>query len=150
MDFFQFLARVNQNDVGKRIEKNKPMKPIFFALSLSVLLFSCSKEEVTPTAPGVTTTVHVEYRVTAVSGHVIVNQLVPFQGATVDQQVEVNRSTYAYKFDATSGTALRISAKNTDFGPEEVIAEIYVNDVLFTSGSANAHGATALAEGVAQ
>ncbi len=128
------------------------MKSIFRILPLvsAILLFSCAKEEVAPSTPGNTSTVHVEYRVTAVSGHMTVYQLVPSQGASIEEKVEADRMTYSYEFDVYSGTAVRLNASNTNPGPEEVIAEIYVNDVLLVTASANAPGAHALAEGVAR
>lgn len=129
------------------------MKTIFRILPVLTLLVlsSCSKEVVNPATPGATTSmVHVEYRVSAQSGHMTVYQLVPTQGAALEEKVEVNRTTYTYSFDVISGTPVRVTATNTTPSPDEVIAEIYVNDVLLTSASANAPGADALAEGIAQ
>ncbi|HTF03738.1 MAG TPA: hypothetical protein VK826_06915 [Bacteroidia bacterium] len=128
------------------------MKTIFRILPLvsAILLFSCSKEELPATTPVGNSTVHVEYRVSAISGDMTVYQLVPALGTSVEEKHEINRSTYTYSFDVTSGTLVRLNASNTNLGPEEVIAEIYVNDVLLTSASANAPGAQAIAEGVAR
>jgi hypothetical protein len=128
------------------------MKTIFRILPLvfAAVFSSCTKEEVTPTTPGNASMVHVEYRVHAVSGHMTVNQLIPSQGVLAEEKIEINRSEYTYEFDVLQGTLVRVTGTNSNPGPDEVIAEIYVNDVLLTSGSANAPGAIAKAEGIAR
>lgn len=120
-------------------------------LVFTLLFASCGKDEVSPSTPGNTTsTVHVEYRVSAQSGNMTIYQLVPVQGATIEEKVEMNRTTYSYEFDVYSGTQVRLMATNTVPSSDEVIVEIYVNGVLLTSASANAPGADALAEGIAR
>jgi len=117
----------------------------------TIVLFSCSKEEVTPTAP-ITTSVQVEYRVSASSGNVTVYQDVPVAGqsALSEEKITVNRMTYSYTMNVVSGTIVNLRATNTNPGPEEVISEIYVNGNLLASGSANAPGAYATASGTAR
>lgn len=123
------------------------MKSIFriLPLAITVAFLSCKKEEVTPTTPGGSSTVHVEYRVSDVSGNVTIYQDVPVSGQNTlsEEKVTCNRMTYSYTFDVVKGNVLKLSATNTNPGPEEVIAEIYVNDQLVGSASANAPGADA-------
>jgi hypothetical protein len=130
------------------------MKNVFriLPLAIALLLFSCKKEEVTPVTPGITSTVHVEYRVYAASSNVTVYQDVSVSGQNtlVQEKVTVNRSTYSYSFDVMSGTMLRLKATNTNPGPEEVIAEIFVNDQLLYTGSATTPGAYAVTAGIAR
>lgn len=124
------------------------MKFIFRILPLviTVALFSCKKEEVSPSTPGSSSPVHVEYRVSAVSGNVTIYQDVPMSGQNTlhQEKVTCNRPTYSYTFDVSTGKVLKLSASNTNPGPEEVIAEIYVNNRLVGSASANAPGADAV------
>jgi hypothetical protein len=119
-------------------------------LVIAVVFASCTKEEVTPSTPGTPSMVHVEYRVHAVSGHMTVNQLIPSQGVLAEEKIEVNRQDYSYEFDVLQGTLVRVTGTNSTPGSDEVIAEIYVNDVLLTSGTANAPTAIAKAEGIAR
>lgn len=130
------------------------MKSVFriLPLAITLVLFSCEKEEVTPITPGGnTSTVHVEYRVLAVSGNVTVYQDVPVTGQNTlgEEKVDVHRAEYSFAFDVTSGTTVNIKAANANPGPEEVIAEIYVNGQLVASGSANSPGAYATASHIA-
>jgi len=120
----------------------------FFA---AILLFSCSKEEITPTAP-ITTNVQVEYRVSASSGDVTIYQDVPVAGHSnlAEEKITVNRMTYTYSFTTVSGTELKLRATNTNPSADEVISEIYVDGILLVSASANAPGAYANASGIAR
>lgn len=130
------------------------MKSFFRILPLvsAIVLFSCSKETVTPNTPGGTTSVQVEYRVTATSGHATAYQFVPVAGQSdlAEEKVTINRMTYSYTFEVVSGTEVQIRATNTNPGPDEVISEIYVNGNLLTSASATAPGASATATGIAR
>ncbi|MCK6641076.1 MAG: hypothetical protein L6Q81_13415 [Bacteroidia bacterium] len=128
------------------------MKNIFRILPLvfAVVFASCTKEEIAPLTPGVPSMVHVEYRVHANSGRMTVHQLVPSQGVLAEEKVEINRSEYSYEFDVLQGTFVSVTGTNSMPGPDEVITEIYVNDVLLATGSANAPGAVAKAEGIAR
>src|ERR1044071_3403053 len=118
------------------------MKSIFRILPLviTVALFSCKKEEVSPATPGGNSTVHVEYRVSDVTANVTIYQDVPVNGQNTlsEEKVTCNRMTYSYSFDVSRGQMLKLRATNTNPGPEEVIAEIYVNNQLVGSASANA------------
>lgn len=122
--------------------------PLFAAL----FLLSCTKEEVSPTTPGGTSTVQVEYRVYAASSDVTIYAFLPSIGvpALSEQKINVNRMNYSKVFNVTSGTEVSIRASNRNPGAEEVIAEIYVNGQLLVSASANAPGHTAVAAGIAQ
>lgn len=130
------------------------MKPLFSTLALftAILLFSCSKDDVTPATTGVTPPVQVEYRVYAASGNVTVYQDVPVAGQSTltEEKIEIDRMTYTYSFTVVSGTQVSLRATNTSPGPDEVISEIYVNGNLLTSGSASAPGAYATASGMAR
>src|ERR1044072_249384 len=110
------------------------MKNIFRILPLfiAIVLFSCKKEELPSTTPGGSSTVHVEYRVSAISGNATAYQLTPVAGTNTltEEKVTINRSTYSYSFDVLSGTNVSVRATNTTPGPDEVIVEIYVNDVF--------------------
>ncbi len=129
------------------------MKSIFRILPFfaAILLFSCSKETITPTGP-ITSTVQVEYRVSAVSGDITIYQdvLVSGQSTLTEEKVVVNRMTYTYTFTVVSGTEVKLRATNTNPGPDEVISEIYVNGTLLVSASASAPGAYATVSGIAR
>lgn len=128
-------------------------KSVFRILPLfaAILLFSCSKETVTPTAP-INSTVQVEYRVSAVSGDMTIYQDVPVGGQSTlsEEKVVANRMAYTYTFTVVSGTEVKLRATNTNPGPDEVISEIYVNGNLLVSASANAPGAYAAVSGIAR
>ena len=94
--------------------------------------------------------VHVEYRVHANSGRMTIYQFIPSQGVLAEEKIEINRTDYSVEFDVLQGSLVRVSATNSMPGPDEVITEIYVNDVLLASGTANAPGAMAKAEGIAR
>lgn len=130
------------------------MKAIFriLPLAIAVVLFSCKKEELPTTTPVGSSTVHVEYRVYAVSANATIYQDVPAigQNTLTEEKVTTDRTTYTYAFDVVGGTALRLSATNTNPGPEEVIAEIYVNNQLIAAATATAPGAYATATGTAR
>lgn len=128
------------------------MKNIFRILPLvfAVVFVSCTKEEIAPSTPGTSSMVHVEYRVHANSGRMTVYQLIPSQGVLAEEKIEINRTDYSVEFDVLQGSLVRVSATNSMPGPDEVITEIYVNDVLLASGTANAPGAMAKAEGIAR
>jgi hypothetical protein len=130
------------------------MNKIFRILPFfAVLLFaSCTKEEITPTAPVAPTNVHVEYRVYAASALADVYAMLPVAGSStlVEEHTSINRMNYSLKFDVAVNTEVSVSAKNTNPGPEEVIVEIYVNDQLVKSGSANGPGQIATATVIAK
>ena len=125
-----------------------------FALILTVLSFaSCKKKSSAPTEPTSTpapTSIDVQYRVTSSSGHFNVEYMSLVDGKAVATNVEVNKISFAYSFSWTTKQKLSIKAYNSTPSAEEVLVEIYVNGVLFKSASANARGASALAEGVYQ
>lgn len=130
------------------------MKSIFRILPLvfAIVLFSCKKEELTPTTPGVSSMVHVEYRVYAASANATAYLDVPVAGQSTltEEKVTIDRTTYTYSFDVLSGTTVGIDVTNSNPGSEEVIAEIYVNNQLLASASASAPGAYASASGIAR
>jgi hypothetical protein len=120
------------------------MKSLFRILPLlsALFLFSCTKEEVTPTTPGGTSSVQVEYRVYAASADVTIYALLPVSGqaALAEEKVDHNRMTFTSSFEAVSGTQVSIRATNRNPGPEEITVEVYVNGRLAGSASATAPG----------
>ena len=122
--------------------------PIFFA----IILISCTKEEVTPTTPGGTSTVQVKYHVYAASGNVTVFQMVPAAGSTQlsEEKLTVNRMNYEKEITVTSGAEVSLKATNYNPGPEEVTVEIYINNVLAKVNVVSTPGATAEATVIAQ
>ncbi len=124
------------------------MKKLFaIALVLTATAFvSCTKEEVAaPYAP--VRTVTVEYRIFAQSGHVTLEYLEPENGILVSKQGQFDRLNSTITFQHNSGNTFSVKAWNTVSSGKEVQAEIYVDGVLFKTGSANAPGAIAIAEG---
>lgn len=122
--------------------------PLFTAL----FLFSCTKEEVTPTTPGVPSMVQVEYRVYAASSNAVIYAMLPVAGQAnlTEQVIDLTRMTYTQTFEVKTGTEVSITAKNANPGSEEVTAEIYVNGNLLATASANAPGQSAVATGTAK
>lgn len=125
------------------------MNTIFRILPLfaAIIFFSCTKEEVTPYTPGVTPSVQVEYRVYAASASADVYAMLPVAGqsALAEESIVMDRMNYSVTFEVKSGTEVKVSAKNSTPGSEEVTAEIYVNGQLVKSASANAPGQIASA-----
>jgi hypothetical protein len=124
------------------------MKKLFaIALVLTAVTFvSCAKEEVpAPYAP--VRTVTVEYRIFAQSGHVSLDYLEPENGVLVAKQAQLDRLNTTITFQHNSGNTFSVKAWNTISSGKEVKAEIYIDGVLFKTGSANAPGAVAIAEG---
>ncbi|GAB4143743.1 MAG: hypothetical protein Fur0041_18820 [Bacteroidia bacterium] len=121
--------------------------------SLNILLFvlfaftliSCEKEEIT-SGPA-SDIIHVTYKVTAQSGASTVSYLAPVNGVTQTTTIDYNRVVFEHSFDWTKGQNLRVEAHNTIPSNKEVIAEIYVNGVLFKQSIVAAPGAHAIAEG---
>ncbi len=125
------------------------------ALILTIISFSsCKKKAVEPVAPVTTTTpiteesINVQYRVSSESGNFKVEYISLEDNKVVTTSVEVKKIAFAYSFYWTKKQNLSIKAYNVTPSGKEVLVEIYVNGVFFKSGSANAPGATAVAEGV--
>ncbi|HWY11464.1 MAG TPA: hypothetical protein VN026_09070 [Bacteroidia bacterium] len=125
------------------------------ALVLTIISFSsCKKKTPDPVAPITTTTpitdesINVQYRVSSESGNFKVEYVSLEDNKVVTTDVEVKKIAFAYSFYWTKKQNLSIKAYNVTPSGKEVLVEIYVNGVLFQSGSANAPGATAIAEGV--
>ena len=125
------------------------------ALILTVLSFtSCKKKTAEPIAPLTTTTpiteesIKVQYRVSAASGDFIVEYTSLEDNKVVTTTVEVKKIAFAYSFYWTKNQNLHVKAYNVTPSGKEVLVEIYVNGEPFKSGSANAPGAIAVADGV--
>jgi hypothetical protein len=131
---------------------------ITLALLLTILSFgSCKKKTTAPestttatttTPTAETKTINVQYRVSASSGQMTVEYTFNDAGEVKTIKSNVNRLTFSYSFEWSKGQKLSLSAYNTVASGKEVLVEIYVDGVLFKSGSANAPNAVAAAEGV--
>lgn len=125
------------------------------ALILTVLsFFSCEKKSVQPTTTTTNPTstpkesINVQYRVTSASGNFNV-EYVSFEDEEIKTtSADVKKMTFTYSFTWTTKQNLSIKAYNASPSSKELLVEIYVDGVLFKSGSANAPGAVAVAEGV--
>jgi len=125
------------------------------ALILTVLsFFSCKKETTQPVVSTSTATVkapesiNVQYRVSSASGNFNVEYVSLEDEKIVTTSVEVKKMSFTYSFGWTTKQNLSIKAFNSTPSSKEVLVEIFVDGVLFKSGSANAAGASAIAEGV--
>lgn len=131
------------------------MKKIFnLALVLVTIVFvSCEKRTASPTSsPSSTTTtpaaIQIEYRVSSESGQINVEYTALEDGVVSTFSKEINRINFSFSFDWVAGKNLSIKASNSTPSGKEVLVEIYVNNVLFKSGLANAPGTIAIAEGI--
>ena len=128
-------------------------KIITLALIMGSIIFvSCEKKTASPASSSSATAtpaaIKVEYRVSAESGQVNV-EYTAFEGGVVSTfSKEINRINFNYSFDWIAGKNLSIKASNATPSGKEVLVEIYVNDVLFKTGLANAPGTIASAEGI--
>jgi hypothetical protein len=138
----------NSGRYDKHMNSVLRILPLFAA----IIFFSCTKEEVPPSTPGVTPSVQVEYRVYAASSSATVYAMLPVVGhsALSEEVIAMDRMTYSVTFEVKSGTEVSVSAKNSTPGPEEVTSEIYVNGQLVKSASANAPGQSASVTVIAQ
>ncbi|MBI3509125.1 MAG: hypothetical protein HY064_00560 [Bacteroidetes bacterium] len=120
-------------------------------ISFSFFLASCEKEELpTPATTGTTattSTVSVEYRVSSVSGHFTATYSVMENGAMTEKTYNYDRTQNSITFNTAPGTNLSVKAHNSIPSGDEVEVEIWVNGALFKSGTADAPGAIAIAEG---
>ncbi len=130
-------------------------KTITLALILTILSFSsCKKETAEPVAPITTTTpithetIDVQYRVSSASGSFYVEYSSLVDNKMVTTKVEVKKIAFAYSFYVDKREKLSVKAYNVTPSGKEVLVDIYVNDKLFRSGSANSPGGIATAEGV--
>jgi hypothetical protein len=124
------------------------MKSALFSVLflLSGAFVSCEKEEVpAPNSPGAS--LEIEYRVSGETGHFYVDYTVAENGQMTTKSEEFNRTENSIHFEIGVGHLLSVKARNASPSAKEVRADIYVNGVLFKSGSANAPGAIAVAEG---
>lgn len=124
-------------------------KFIAFTIILTALFTSCKKEVLPSSSPVQTHPVHVEYRVFGESGHLNVDYITVDNGVVTHPSILVDRNNFSYSFDWTTNQRLTINASNAMPSGKEVRVEIYVDGVLFKSGSANAPNATATASGIA-
>ena len=124
---------------------------VAFALLISVLTVSCSKEnEVKPQGPAAPTTVNIEYKIQNVSGHVAVDYIAPnANGVLESMHMDVNRTEQSISFSFTSATlnAYSVSASNLTPSNDVVQVQIFVNGVLKAEHSVTAPGQTAVAKG---
>lgn len=124
------------------------------ALILTVLSFSsCEKKTVQPTSTTTASStpnesINVQYRVTSASGNFEVEYVSVDDDEVKTVSVEVKKMSFTHSFTWTTKQNLSIKASNVSPSSKELLVEIYVDGVLFKSGSANAPGAVAVAEGV--
>lgn len=121
----------------------------FLLLFLSLAFVACEKQELpAPNTNNTTVPVSVEYRITAVSGHMNIQYQAPDANGNMETKINtIDRTNFSFKFDMTPGKSLKVSASNAIPSGDEVHAAIYVNGQLFREGFANAPGTTAVAEG---
>ena len=125
-------------------------KFIAFTIILTTTIFTSCKKEVLPSSsPAQTRPIHVEYRMFGESGHLDVDYITSDNGVVTHPSILVDRNNFSYSFDWTTNQTLTINGSNAIPSGKEVRVEIYVDGVLFKSGSANAPNATATASGVA-
>jgi len=126
-------------------------KLLAYLLLITAATFtSCRKEELPAPAPAGNTqaeVMHVEYKVRAVSGKFSVEYLAP----GIDNKLELKKENYdrneiSFAFDCARGQQLSVKAFNAAPSSEEVVVELYINNVLVKFASANAPGASALVE----
>lgn len=124
---------------------------VAFALLVSVLTVSCSKEnEVKPQGPATPVTVNIEYKIQNASGRVSADYVAPnSQGVLETMHMDVNRTEQSISFNYTSATvnAYSVSASNLMPSTDVVQVQIFVNGVLKVENSVSGPGQTAIARG---
>ncbi|MBC7862341.1 MAG: hypothetical protein IAF38_05150 [Bacteroidia bacterium] len=130
------------------------MKKIILCSIIAIaLLTSCEKNDDQPlSAPSSATTtvesINVEYKVHANSGSFSFEYIAPdAAGKPVTLTGTSNKMDQSFSFNYEKYKTLKIKAKNISSSSDEVTVEIYVNGSIIVSGSANAPGAWASAEG---
>lgn len=127
---------------------------ITIALLLTIMSFgSCKKkatapESATTTAAPEDKTIKVQYRVSAPSGQMSVKYTFNEGGVVKTTKTTVNRLTYSFSFEWSKGEMLSLHASNVVASTKAVTVEIYVNGVLFKSGTTDEEGGVASAEGI--
>ena len=125
---------------------------VAFALLVSVLTVSCSKEnEVKPqTSPAVESTINIEYKIQNVSGQVGVDYIAPNANGVLEvMHMDVARTEQSISFSYTSKTvnAYSVTAYNLTPSNDVVQVQIFVNGVLKAEHSVTAPGQSAVAKG---
>jgi hypothetical protein len=132
-------------------------KIITLTFLIAILSLTSCKKKASEPSPTATSSnelvvpdesISVQYRVTSASGHFNV-EYTALDGNTITVfKDEISKSTFTYSFYWVKDKNLRIKAYNITPSTKKIIVEIYVNGVLFKSGSANQMDQVALAEGV--
>lgn len=132
------------------------MNKLFFALTiLTALTFmtSCEKEvaPVNNSNPVGSTTVReikVDYAIQSTTGQVeVLAYVLNEDGELVEKSFEVNRLSETITFYCKSGQLLSVKARNINPSHDEVLVSVFVDGVLFRSGSANSAMTWAVASG---
>ena len=126
-------------------------KAVLFFGSISIIFASCTKQPVLNPATGTSSQhdVNIEYRITDQSGSVSIEYIAPVTGTTsLALKSEIVNKTYAtISFTAKNFNTYSISAKNVDVNAQDITDDIYVDGVLFKSGSLDHTTLTASASG---
>ena len=124
---------------------------VWFALLVSVLTVSCSKEnEVKPQTAAVSSTVNIEYKIQNISGLVGVDYIAPNASGVLEvMHMDVNRTEQSISFSYTSTTLnpYSVTAYNVNPSNDVVQVQIFVNGVLKAEHSVTAPGQSAVAKG---
>ncbi|MFZ5553016.1 MAG: hypothetical protein ACOZCO_07865 [Bacteroidota bacterium] len=126
---------------------------LYSALILMAVAFtSCQKEEapVVPATGSSTATpreITLDYHIYAASGKYNATLIAPNGDHFEITPISGNRIDQTFSFQSTSGNFFSVEASNSTPSSDEIVVEILVDGVLFKSGSANAPGAVAKAEG---
>jgi hypothetical protein len=129
-------------------------KKLAIVLAFTSFFFaSCTKNQSADNGSHTSTTVqrdiNVEYRITNVSANVSIEYIAPANGtANLTTQTMVISKTYsAIQFASKSNNFFSIAAKNMNMSTQDITVDIYVDGVLFKSGSLDHLTMTALASG---
>jgi hypothetical protein len=129
------------------------MKNLFlsFVVLAGLTLVSCNKdkENELSTPANTTTTLHVEYRISAESGDVNVTYSAPNANTNeLEEKTENYTRTYStISFDYSSGHKFSVQAVNTNPSHKTVQVELYIDGVLKAKGTSTSPSQIAIASG---
>jgi hypothetical protein len=127
------------------------MKKLAIVLAFTSLLFaSCTKKEspVSSSTTCVDRAISVEYRITSVSANVSIDYIAPTTNGSLAMQSGIINKTYSViQFNSRSNNFFSIAAKNVNVSTQDITVDIYVDGILFKSGSLDHTTMTAAASG---
>ncbi|HLP14524.1 MAG TPA: hypothetical protein VK177_21515 [Flavobacteriales bacterium] len=132
--------------------KIKALAIIGLFLLFIAFLSGCKKQEVKPVTQPVTPVqssqqhlITVEYKVYAESGSFILKYVAPEANKLKTYKTTINRNEHVIGFDWVNGSTFELEAANVTASTKQVIVEIYINGILYSSAVANSPNSVASA-----